>query len=114
MSYKSVLENTPDELFRSLADPTRRGILENLMRGGEQNVRALTEHAGVSQAAVSKHLSVLKSAGLVRDRPQGRTVHYAATPEGLAPLVGWLEHYALFWHDRLGRLETLLDGLDDD
>lgn len=84
------------------------------MQGGEQNVRALTERAGVSQAAVSKHLSVLKNAGLVRDRPSGRTVHYTAQPEGLAPLIDWIELYAAFWRDRLDRLETLLDGMEDD
>lgn len=108
-----MLETTPDGVFRSLADPTRRGILEHLLRDGEQNVRALTEHAGVSQAAVSKHLSVLKSAGLVRDRPSGRTVHYTAQPKGLAPLIDWVDLYASFWRDRLNRLETLLEGMDD-
>lgn len=113
MSYDSIAADDPNELFRSLADPTRRGILEHLMRGGEQNVRALTDRAGVSQAAVSKHLSVLKSAGLVRDRPSGRTVHYTAQPEGLAPLIDWIGLYAAFWRDRLDCLETLLDGLDD-
>lgn len=114
MSYEYVLADTPNEVFKSLADPTRRGILEHLMPGGEQNVRALTERAGVSQAAVSKHLSVLKSAGLVRDRPQGRTVHYTAQTEGLAPLIDWIELYAAFWQDRLNRLETLLAGMDND
>lgn len=114
MSYEFELVSTPNEVFKSLADPTRRGILEHLMQGGEQNVRALTERAGVSQAAVSKHLSVLKSVGLVRDRPQGRTVHYTAQPEGLAPLINWIELYTAFWRDRLDRLETLLDGLSDD
>ena len=113
MSYENILPNAPNEVFRSLADPTRRGILEHLMRDGEQNVRALTDRAGVSQAAVSKHLSVLKSAGLVRDRPQGRTVHYTAQPEGLAPLIDWVDLYTSFWRDRLDRLETLLDGLDE-
>lgn len=113
MSYENTYANAPSEVFRSLADPTRRGILEHLMREGEQNVRALTEHAGVSQAAVSKHLSVLKSAGLVRDRPSGRTVHYTAQPEGLAPLIDWVDFYASFWRDRLDRLEALLDGLDE-
>lgn len=83
------------------------------MREGEQNVRALTDRAGVSQAAVSKHLSVLKSAGLVRDRPSGRTVHYTAHAEGLAPLIDWVDLYAAFWRDRLDRLEALLDGLDE-
>lgn len=114
MSYEFVSSNAPNDVFRSLADPTRRGILEHLMRDGEQNVRALTDHAGVSQAAVSKHLSILKSAGLVRDRPQGRTVHYTAQPEGLAPLIDWIGFYAAFWSERLDQLETLLDGMDND
>ena len=60
----------PDELFKTLADPTRRAIFEHLARDGEQTVRALTDRAGVSQPAVSKHLGVLKHAGLVRDRPR--------------------------------------------
>ena len=114
MSNEFALADTPNEVFKSLADPTRRGILEQLMQDGEQNVRALTERAGVSQAAVSKHLSVLKNAGLVRDRPEGRTVHYTAQPKGLAPLIDWIELYAAFWQDRLNRLETLLDGMEDE
>ncbi len=61
----------PDELFKTLADPTRRAIFEHLAGEGEQTVRALTDRAGVSQPAVSKHLAVLKHAGLVRDRPEG-------------------------------------------
>src|SRR5436190_9442201 len=99
----------PDDLFRTLSDPTRRAIFERLMRDGEQPVRALTEDAGVSQPAVSKHLAVLKLAGLVRDRPEGRLVHYRAEPRGLTPLVDWMGHYAAFWRDRFDRLETLLD-----
>ena len=74
--------------------------------------RDIAQRAGVSQAAVSKHLRVLKDAGLVRDRPSGRTVHYTARPEGLAPLIDWIGLYTAFWRDRLDRLETLLDGLD--
>ena len=61
-----------DILFRTFADPTRRAIFERLCRDGDQTVGALTARAGVSQPAVSKHLGVLKQAGLVRDRPQGR------------------------------------------
>lgn len=56
MSYGTGLAPSPTEVLRSLADPTRRAIFEHLMQGGEQNVRALTDQAGVSQAAVSKHL----------------------------------------------------------
>ena len=55
-----------DVLFRTLADPTRRAIFERLCRDGEQTVSALTAQAKVSQPAVSKHLAVLKQAGLVR------------------------------------------------
>lgn len=67
-----------DTVFRTLADPTRRAIFERLIRDGEQTVRVLTEHSGVSQPAVSKHLAVLKHAGLVRDRHEGRRTHYTA------------------------------------
>jgi len=67
-----------DVLFRTLADPTRRALFERLCREGEQTVGALTARAGVSQPAVSKHLGVLKLAGLVRDRHEGRQTHYSA------------------------------------
>src|SRR5439155_16221851 len=101
-----------DELFKALADPTRRAIFERLVRDGEQTVRALTDGAGVSQPAVSKHLAVLKLAGLVRDRPEGRVVHYRAEPRGLSPLVDWMGHYGAFWRDRFDRLENLLDRME--
>src|SRR5579862_8915302 len=98
-----------DEVFRALADPTRRALFERLVREGEHNVRGLTRGAGVSQPAVSKHLQVLKSAGLVCDRPQGRQVHYRAAPQGLAQLIDWLGYYAGFWRARLDDLEQLLN-----
>ena len=101
-----------NELFSALADPTRRGIFERLSREGEQTVRALTERAGVSQPAVSKHLGVLKHAGLVRDRRTGRQTHYSAKPLGLAPLIDWMSLYGAFWRDRFDRLESLLDRID--
>lgn len=103
---------TSDALFRALADPTRRALYERLVSGGEQTVRALTDFAGVSQPAVSKHLALLKVAGLVRDRPAGRTVHYTADPQGLAPLIDWMSHYGAFWQNRFDRLEELLERMD--
>ena len=66
------MSNAHDVLFKTLADPSRRAIFERLCREGEQTVGALTARAGVSQPAVSKHLGVLKQAGLVRDRHEGR------------------------------------------
>jgi DNA-binding transcriptional ArsR family regulator len=106
------MQVAPDVLFRALGDPTRRAIFERLVREGEQTVRALTDHAGISQPAVSKHLGVLKGAGLVRDRPQGRQTHYSAEPKGLAPLVDWMRHYGDFWRERFDRLEKLLEEMD--
>jgi DNA-binding transcriptional ArsR family regulator len=102
----------PADLFRALGDPTRRAIFERLVREGEQTVRALTDQAGISQPAVSKHLGVLKAAGLVRDRPEGRQTHYRAEPRGLAPLVDWMQHYGAFWRDRFDKLEDLLERMD--
>ena len=69
-----------DGLFRALADPTRRAIFERLCRDGDQTVAALTSQAKVSQPAVSKHLGVLKQAGLVGNRHEGRQTHYSAQP----------------------------------
>ena len=106
------MQAAPDTLFKTLADPTRRAIFQRLTRDGEQTVRVLTDQAGVSQPAVSKHLGVLKLAGLVRDRPEGRCVHYRAEPQGLSPLIDWMSLYGAFWRDRFDRLETLLNRMD--
>jgi DNA-binding transcriptional ArsR family regulator len=106
------MQAVADDLFKALADPTRRAIFERLARGGEQTVRALTDRAGVSQPAVSKHLGVLKHARLVRDRREGRETHYSAQPQALAPLIDWMSLYGAFWRDRFDRLETLLKRMD--
>ena len=99
-------------LFRTLADPTRRAIFERLCRDGDQTVGALTAQAGVSQPAVSKHLAVLKQAGLVRDRHEGRQTHYSAQLGALAPLIDWTSHMTSFWQSRFDQLEDLLKRID--
>jgi DNA-binding transcriptional ArsR family regulator len=101
-----------DMLFRALADPTRRALFERLCRKGEQTVGGLTARARVSQPAVSKHLGVLKEAGLVRDRHQGRQTHYSAQLGALAPLIDWTSQMAGFWQNRFDRLEDLLRRMD--
>jgi DNA-binding transcriptional ArsR family regulator len=101
-----------DNVFRALADPTRRAIFEHLSRDGEQTVHALTYRAGVSQPAVSKHLGVLKRARLVRSRHAGRETHYRAQPQALAPVVDWMSVYGAFWRDRFDQLEDLLKRMD--
>jgi DNA-binding transcriptional ArsR family regulator len=102
----------PDDVFKALADPTRRALFERLSREGELTVHRLTQSSGVSQPAVSKHLGQLKEAGLVRDRRAGRETHYSACPQALAPLMDWMQFYANFWSERLERLENLLDRMD--
>ncbi len=73
---------------------------------------ALTAQAGVSQPAVSKHLAILKQAGLVRDRHEGRQIHYSAQLRALAPLIDWTGQMAGFWQSRFDSLEDLLKRLD--
>jgi len=101
-----------DVLFRTLADPTRRALFERLCREGEKTVGALTERAGVSQPVVSKHLGILKQAGLVRDRPDGRQTHYSAQLSALAPLIDWTSQMAGFWETKFDALEDLLKRMD--
>jgi DNA-binding transcriptional ArsR family regulator len=106
------MSQSPEILFRTLADPTRRALFERLCRDGEQTVSALTAQAGVSQPAVSKHLGVLKQAGLVRDRQEGRQIHYSAQQAALAPLIDWTSRMTGFWQSKFDQLEDLLRRMD--
>jgi DNA-binding transcriptional ArsR family regulator len=106
------MPNAQDVLFKTLADPTRRALFEQLCREGEKTVAALTARAKISQPAVSKHLAVLKLAGLVRDRHEGRQTHYSAQLGALAPLVDWTSQMAGFWQSRFDDLEDLLKRMD--
>ena len=101
-----------DMLFRTLADPTRRAIFERLCREGEQTVGSLTARAKVSQPAVSKHLGILKEAGLVQGRQEGRQTHYRAQLGALAPLIDWTSRMTGFWQSRFDQLEDLLKRMD--
>jgi DNA-binding transcriptional ArsR family regulator len=108
-----MLEISPvDTVMRALADPTRRAVYERVAAGDEITVGELTRTVGVTQGAVSQHLKSLKLAGLVADRAQGRNVYYRARPEGLSPLVDWMDHYGAFWRERFAGLRTLLKEID--
>jgi len=100
-----------DQLFRALADPTRRAVLERLSRR-EASVGELTAGLHVSQPAVSQHLAVLREAGLVALRQHGRQRFYCAEPAGLAPLFDWLEHHRRFWNKSLAKLKSTLEELE--
>lgn len=99
-------------VMRTLADPTRRAVFERIVSSDEITVVELTRGSGVTQGAISQHLKSLKQAGLVAERPEGRNVFYRAEPEGLAPLVDWMSHYAVFWRERFTDLRTLLKEID--
>src|SRR5687767_9815563 len=100
-----------DKIFHALADPSRRAIFESLTRG-EAAVKDLTARFDISQPAVSQHLATLKDAGLVKGRREGRLVYYQVEPRGLKPLIDWIAHYRAFWTERVGRLERLLEKMD--
>jgi DNA-binding transcriptional ArsR family regulator len=85
---------TAQNLFKALADPTRRSLFECLAGSGEHTVHALTLQAGVSQPAVSKHLAVLRAAGLVSYVRHGREAHYSVAPQAMSPLLDWMR----VWH----------------
>ena len=108
----SLMTNRHDILFKTLADPTRRAIFEHMCREGEQTVGALTARAGISQPAVSKHLGVLKEAGLVQGRDAGRQTHYSAQLQALSPLVDWTRQMTRFWESRFDDLDDLLKRMD--
>lgn len=99
-------------VMQALADPTRRGVFERIVREGELTVGALAQGAPVSQPAVSQHLKALKAAGLVAERKIGRNVRYRAEPKGLEPLVDWLDFYGAFWRERFASLQALLKEID--
>jgi DNA-binding transcriptional ArsR family regulator len=103
---------SPDPLFKALSDPTRRALFERLCREGALPVHVLTDGAGISQPAVSKHLVQLRGAGLVRAEAQGRETIYRAEPHALAPLADWLADSATFWSARLDALGDLLKRMD--
>jgi DNA-binding transcriptional ArsR family regulator len=95
------------DVVEVLAEPRRRLILD-ILRQGESSVGALVEALGSSQPLVSKHLRVLREAGLVDVRVDGQRRLYRVRPEPLAELDAWLEPYRQMWRTSLDRLETHL------
>jgi DNA-binding transcriptional ArsR family regulator len=97
----------PPDRFAALADGTRRHLLEQLA-AADLAVAELTAGLDISQAAVSQHLRVLREAGLVTARRQGRYRYYQLRPAGLTELRDWLEELERFWQQRLGALGDYL------
>lgn len=94
--------------YTALAEPHRRQILD-LLRVGERPVGDLVDRLGLSQPGVSKHLKVLRDAGLVAVRADGRQRLYALRAQPLAEVDAWLEPYRAYWSGRLDALERHLE-----
>ena len=99
-------------MFDVVAEPHRRRILD-LLRQGERPVGVLVTELGISQPAVSKHLRVLREAGLVDVRADAQRRLYRLRPEPLREIDEWLTPYRIAWRDRLDALERRLDAMPD-
>lgn len=95
--------------FGAIADPTRRAILD-LLRAAELTAGELAGNFPVSRPAVSKHMRVLRHAGLIRERREAQSRYYALDPERLAEVDAWLAPYRVFWAARLQDLRQFVES----
>jgi DNA-binding transcriptional ArsR family regulator len=102
-----------DTMFGVLAEPARRQMLD-LLRERERTVNELVEAIGLSQPAVSKHLKVLREAGLVEVRQDAQRRWYRLQAEPLAEVEAWMAPYRRFWTNRLDALEQYLKTQEQD
>jgi predicted ArsR family transcriptional regulator len=105
-----------DELspvFAALADPTRRLVVESLLRDGSTSVPELSSQLAITRQAIAKHISTLDHAGLIeRTTPRGRTVSYRLRAGGLDPLAEWVRISERAWDERLSRLKDAVEGVE--
>ena len=96
-------------VFETLADPTRRQIVD-LLAERDRTAGELCDHFEVSQPAVSRHLRVLREAGLVASRSEAQRRIYRLTPEPLVEVDRWLERHRDYWRGRLDKLGSVLSA----
>jgi DNA-binding transcriptional ArsR family regulator len=105
------MDNALDRRFAALADPTRRAIIARLALG-EATVTELAKPFGMSQPAISKHLKVLETAGLIAAGQAGPSRPRRLVVEGLAEATDWIDGVRNLWRDSFDRLEDFLDLSD--
>ena len=98
-----------DLAFKALGDPTRRAIISHLLTNKHLSAGDIAKHFESAQPTISKHLKVLKEAGLVRDCKAGRQNIYVLCAGGLDPIQHWLKRHGKFWANSLDQLEAYLD-----
>ena len=96
------------DAFEAIAEPNRRRILD-LLRSGERPAGDVVDALAITQPAVSKHLRLLREAGLVRVRADGQRRLYSLSPGEFAAIEAWLEPYRAFWRSKLDALEEHLE-----
>jgi len=101
---------TTSDAFNAVAEPRRRQILDVLV-GGERPVNDLVDVLGLAQPQVSKHLRVLREAGVVEVRGDGRRRLYRLNGGALKPIHDWLQSYERLWSERFERLDLVLEDL---
>lgn len=109
-----VAEGTEDRVFAALASPVRRDVLRLLREGGPQPVRDLAANFEMARPSFSEHLRVLREAGLVSERKDGRQRLYRLEAVPLTEVQDWLHPYERFWRERLTELGELLDRMEDE
>ncbi|MEQ3651293.1 metalloregulator ArsR/SmtB family transcription factor [Hyphomonas sp.] len=103
----------PDQdVFRAIADPTRRAIMSMLVKC-DLRVSDIASQFEMSRPAVSKHLAQLEAADLILVERQGREAINKLNPEGLKPVAEWLTFFSQFWDDKLANLKQAVEGSDD-
>jgi DNA-binding transcriptional ArsR family regulator len=104
-----VTDSLDPKVYGAIADPIRRGILD-LLRQGERPAGDLAAHFPVSRPAVSRHLRVLRRAGLVAERKDAQLRIYSLCPEPLRDVGKWLDSYRVFWGARLHELKRYVES----
>jgi ArsR family transcriptional regulator, cadmium/lead-responsive transcriptional repressor len=98
------------QLFGALADPTRRLMVETLLRDGSTSVPALSSRLPITRQAIAKHIATLDHAGLIERSPgRGREVRYRLRADALAPATAWLRDADAAWAERLARLKSSVE-----
>lgn len=104
-------EESIGAVFSALGDPTRRHLLESLTRG-RATISGLAADLPLSRQAVTKHLTALSEAGLVRGERAGREVYFELTPQAMREPARWMAEIGAEWDERLARLDRLLSAED--
>lgn len=105
--------NENRDVFDAVADPTRRRLIRLLSEAEELPLHELTPHFQMGRTAVSKHLTILKEAGLVVDRKVGRETRFRLNASPLQEIQDWVAYYTQFWSTNMLRLKQLLEEKED-